>query len=92
MPRPNPVRQATFAEYLKPEETSEVRRECVDGFMFAMAEGTTRHNRIANRINRLAYRSGGCGGAIKPILFRGGRLATARTPPRPPLADMAATR
>ncbi|MDX2005920.1 MAG: Uma2 family endonuclease [Meiothermus sp.] len=52
MPRANPVQQTTFEEYLELEDRAEVRHEFVDGFMFAMAGGTSDHNRIGGNIYR----------------------------------------
>ncbi|PZA08427.1 MULTISPECIES: Uma2 family endonuclease [unclassified Meiothermus] len=53
MARQNPVRQATFEEYLEFEQHSQVRHEFVDGYLFAMAGGTDFHNRISGRLYRL---------------------------------------
>lgn len=55
MPRSNPVRQSTFEEYIELEEHAEVRHEFVDGYMFAMAGGTSDHNRIGGNIYRALY-------------------------------------
>lgn len=55
MARQNPVRQATFEEYLELEKHSQVRHEFVDGYLFAMAGGTADHNRICSRLLRLIY-------------------------------------
>jgi len=55
MARRNPVRQATFEEYLEFEQHSQVRHEFVDGYLFAMAGGTAIHNRKCSRLLRLIY-------------------------------------
>lgn len=55
MPRPNPVRRTTFAEFLELEAESQVRHEFVDGFMFAMAGGTDYHARLSGRFFRLIF-------------------------------------
>lgn len=55
MARQNPVRQASFAEYLELEAHSQQRHEFVDGYTFVMARGTDLHNRINNRLNRLVF-------------------------------------
>lgn len=73
MPRPNPVRQTTFAEFLELEAKSSVRHEFVDGFMFAMAGGTDYHNQIA--INALialrsAAESAGCSSYLTDMLLQ----------------------
>ena len=44
----------TFEQYLTLEERQELRHEFVDGFMFAMAGATKRHNRIASNIHTKA--------------------------------------
>jgi Uma2 family endonuclease len=40
-------------DYLRREETSDVRHEYVGGEVHAMVGGTLRHNRIAQNITRL---------------------------------------
>jgi Uma2 family endonuclease len=49
-------------EYLVLEETSEIRHEYVEGYIYAMAGGTNRHNRIALNIaaHFLSLASGRC--------------------------------
>ncbi len=55
MARQNPVRQASFEEYLELEAHSQERHELVEGYLFAMAGGTALHNRIISRLNRLIF-------------------------------------
>jgi Uma2 family endonuclease len=44
------AKQMTFEEYLEFEQSSEVRHEFVDGFVFAMAGANNAHNVIAGNI------------------------------------------
>ncbi len=46
----------TVSEYLKLEETSEVRHEFRDGQVYAMAGGTVNHNRLTRRMASLFER------------------------------------
>jgi Uma2 family endonuclease len=69
-----PTRTASSVEeYLKLEEESLERHEFVDGQMFAMADGTTRHNRIAGMLYAKlleALREGDCEVFIENVKLR----------------------
>ena len=47
----------TFEEYLEYEEHSEFRNEFYQGELFAMAGGTTNHNRLVNKTRSIAERT-----------------------------------
>lgn len=75
MPRPNPVRQATFEEYLELEKHSQIRHELVDGFMFAMAGGTDYHARLSGRLFRWIFdgaEDAGCIAFTENMLLKAG--------------------
>lgn len=72
MARSNPVRQATFEEFLH-QAQSPIRHEFVDGFVFAMTGGTDYHNQIAINalfVIRAAARAAGCEGYITDMLLQ----------------------
>ncbi|GAA5512566.1 hypothetical protein Dcar01_01282 [Deinococcus carri] len=57
------LRKISEEEYLRTEETSPVKREYVDGFVYAQAGASLPHNRIATNIQAVlipATRSRGC--------------------------------
>ena len=57
------LRLLTEEEYLSTEELSPVRREYVDGFVYAQAGASLTHNRIPSNIQRVflnATRGGPC--------------------------------
>jgi Uma2 family endonuclease len=73
MARQNPVRHATFEEYLGLEKHSQVCHEFVDGYLFAMISGTADHNRICSRLLRLIYdaaEASGCELFIKDMIVQ----------------------
>jgi Uma2 family endonuclease len=43
----------TAEQYLEMERQSPIRHELIDGYVYAMAGGTQRHDRIARTITRL---------------------------------------
>jgi Uma2 family endonuclease len=43
----------TVEQYLEMERRSPIRHEFIDGYVYAMAGGTQRHDRIARTITRL---------------------------------------
>ncbi len=70
---PKDAKRLSFEEYLELEERSGTRHEFVDGFMFAMAGGTTQHNQISNNINiraALAARGSSCRVYIADVKVR----------------------
>lgn len=78
MPRQNPVRQATFEEFLEQEAKSQTRHEFVDGFMFAMAGGTDYHNRLVTRFIITIFNpaaEAGCEAFAENMLLRVGSAA-----------------
>lgn len=83
MPRPAPVAQTSFEEYLELEAKSQVRHEFVDGMLFAMAGGTdypaTISLNIATQI-RAAARASGCFAYMENMLVRNS-ITTAKSPP-----------
>ncbi len=73
MPRPAPVAQSTFEEYLKLEATAQTRHEFVDGMLFAMAGGTDYHATISLNIAvqvRAAARASGCFAYMENMLLQ----------------------
>jgi Uma2 family endonuclease len=75
MPRPNPVRQATFEQFLQFEAQSQTRHEYVDGFVFAMAGGTDYHARLSGRFFRLIFdaaEEAGCFAFTENMLLKAG--------------------
>lgn len=78
MPRQNPVRQATFAEFLELEAKSQARHEFVDGFVFAMAGGTDYHNRLVIRFLLTIFNpaeEAGCEAFAENMLLKVGSAA-----------------
>lgn len=71
----------TEAEYLASEETSPVKREYVDGFVYAQAGASLPHNRIASNILRVllnATRNGPCWVYASDLKIRVRRLDNLR--------------
>ena len=46
MARPAPTARMTYAEYLTPESGSEIRHECLNDVVWAMACGTPEHGAL----------------------------------------------
>lgn len=78
MPRPNPLRQANFEEFLEQEAKTQTRHEYVDGFVFAMAGGTDYHNRLATRFLLTIFQAAeeaGCEAFAENMLLKVGTAA-----------------
>jgi Uma2 family endonuclease len=61
--KPQPVIWMSVEDYLRFEETSEVRHEYLDGFLFALPPTSKKHNRLVVRLVTLlapAAEQGGC--------------------------------
>jgi Uma2 family endonuclease len=73
MPRPEPAQKVSFEEYLLLEQSSPIRHEFVDGYMFAMAGSKDNHNAITLNIAALARakaRGSGCSVYISDMKLR----------------------
>ncbi|GBF05430.1 hypothetical protein DAERI_040190 [Deinococcus aerius] len=75
------LRKISEEEYLRTEELSPIRREYVDGFVYAHAGASLPHNRISSNIGRVllnATRGGPCWSYANDMKVRVNRLGQLR--------------
>ena len=70
MPRASDAKRMTVEEYLKFEETAQIKHEFVDGFVFAMAGASEEHNLICINLAsllRAAVRGSSCSAYVSDM-------------------------